>query len=439
MKAPKILLADDSKITREKILSSKNASAYEFEIAENGPECLEKIKTFDPDLILLKLMLPKMHGLEILEKIRASGSSICVIVTSEKAMIQDYKSAIEAKANYYLQKPFDNKQFFLLVEKYFKEGLDPEPFKPKFLEYAHEHCYSPSPPAQSFLRFWGTRGSISVSGANYARFGGDTSCFEIFLENELIILDAGTGIRPLGEDIIKRGIKTIHLFLSHTHWDHIIGLPFFEPLYHADCKIYLYAPKTSGRSLKELVTSLLAYEFFPVRMDEVAAELHFCEIHDSESINFKAVTLSFHYTFHPGVSICFKIKTKNHSIIYATDNELLMGNHQSLSDMEKCHPLIEPHSDFLNFISDCNLLIHEAQYTQKEYIHKVGWGHSSIGNASVLLKFCSPEKWIVTHHDPSHSDEILLEKEALHEQILKDFGFSCPLNYAYDRQLLPIF
>ena len=354
-------------------------------------------------------------------------------------MIQDYKSAIEGQANFYLLKPFDIDHFFQLVQKYFTEGLDPEPFKPKFLEYEHKHCYSPDLPLESYVRFWGTRGSVSVSGANYARFGGDTSCFEIFCDNELIILDAGTGIRPLGEEIIKKGIKTIHLFLSHTHWDHIIGFPFFEPLYHADCKIYLYAPKTSGRSLKELVTNLLAYEFFPVRMDEVAAELHFAEIHDSESIHFKGVDLSFHYTFHPGVSICFKIKTKDHCIIYATDNELLMGNHQSIASMDKSSPLVEPHLEFIEFISDCNLLIHEAQYTQKEYINKVGWGHSSIANASILLKFCNPKRWMVTHHDPSHSDEMLLEKQILHEKILKDSGLSCPLSYAYDRQVLPFF
>lgn len=435
----KILIADDSKHTRQKILASEKAKAYKIETADSGPECLEKIKSFDPDLILIKLMLPKLHGLEVLTTLREAGSSICVIVTTEKSMIQDYKSAIEAKANYYLIKPFEPDTFFQLVERYFKEGLDPDPYEPKFVDQLHEHCYSPDLPLQNYMKFWGTRGSVSVSGSNYARFGGDTSCFELFCNQDLIIFDAGTGIRPLGEDIIKRGIKTIHLFLSHTHWDHVIGFPFFQPLYHADYEIHLYAPKTSGRPLKELMTYLLAYEFFPVRMDEVAAELHFHEIHDSDSIKFSNLELSFHYTFHPGMSICFKAKTKNHSIVYVTDNELLMGNHRSITEMDKSDPLVEPHLDFIDFVADCTLLIHEAQYTQKEYVDKVGWGHSSIANAAILLKFCKPKKWIVTHHDPSHSDEALLQKEILHEQILKDCKLSCPISYAYDGKTLPIF
>jgi len=439
MVTKKILIADDSKFTQNKILSCPHAKDYEIAVVEDGPSCIEKIKTFDPDLILLKLMLPKMHGLEILEKIRKTGSSICVIVTTEKAMIQDYKAAIEARANYYLLKPFDPNVFFKLVEKYYHDGLDPDPFTPISCEKDHKHCYNPDLPLQNYLKFWGTRGSISVSGANYARYGGDTSCLEIFYKDQLIILDAGTGIRPLGEEIVRREIKTIHLFLGHTHWDHVIGFPFFAPLYHADCKIHLYAPMSYGRSLKELVTSLLAYEFFPVRIDEVSAELFFHEIHDSESIDFDNLSLSFHYTFHPGVTICFKIQTPQKNILYATDNEVMMGYHHDIKDLNKAHPLIEPHLDFLKFICDCQTFIHEAQYTQKEYLNKVGWGHSSIANASSLLKFCQPEEWIVTHHDPSHVDEILLQKEILHKQILDNNNLNCPISYAYDGKTIPLF
>jgi len=255
----------------------------------------------------------------------------------------------------------------------------------------------------------------------------------------LIILDAGTGIRPLGEEIVKREIKTIHLFLSHTHWDHVIGFPFFAPLYHADCKIHLYAPKSFGRPLKDLVTNLLAYEFFPIRIDEVSAELFFHEIHDADSIDFDRLSLSFHYTFHPGVTVCFKIKTEDKTILYATDNELLMGYHEGISSITKKHPLLEPHIDFIDFISDTNILIHEAQYTQKEYINKVGWGHSSLANASTLLKFCPAKKWIVTHHDPSHTDSILLKKELHHRRILQNNNLNCPLYYAYDGLTLPFF
>lgn len=440
MASKKILIADDSLRMIQSILSFEKSNDYIIKTAKDGTDCLEKIESFQPHLILLKLMLPQIHGIEILHKIRSTNKNLCVIITSENSMTQDYNASVEAEANYFLLKPFTPKEFFLLVDRFFENGLTPDPFIPSILvDSSPEQCYSPSFSLKNYIKFWGTRGSISVSGSTFNRFGGDTSCFELYCENQLIIIDAGTGIRSLGTHILQSSIKTIHLFLSHTHWDHIIGIPFFDPFYHPDYKIYIYAPIGFRYHTKDLMTKLLAYDFFPVRLDELKADIEFVDILDSTSLQIGDLTLSFHYTFHPGIALAFKIKTPQTTIGYATDNELLMGYHKSPNLLELNHPLLEPYLSFINFFSTCDLIIHEAQYTQKEYMKKVGWGHSSIANATVLLKYSQAKKWIVTHHDPSHTDHDLLKKQIMHKQILKEANVHCDLELAYDGCIIPIF
>ncbi|MGD2169502.1 MAG: response regulator [Chlamydiota bacterium] len=433
----RILLADDSKYWRKKITKANQASSYVFSFADNGKDCLKKIKSFKPDLILLKLMLPMIHGIEILSKIKSSPETknIGVIITTSKQMIQDYHAAMEAQVDYFLIRPFKVDAFFKLVEAFFKGKLKPQPFIKKNKPVtAKKDIYNPAiHEPDSYLKFWGTRGSITVAGTKYARYGGNTSCLEIRQGKDLIIIDAGTGIRQLGFDILKSDIRKIHLFLGHTHWDHILGFPFFEPLYKSNYEIHIWGPKGFGRVTEELFTDMLAYEFFPIRLDEVQAKIHFHEIADRKPVTInKNIKLDFHFTFHPGMTYCFKIYTKKHVIGYATDNEMLMGYLGHPNKIKVKDPKLEPHQSLIKFFKECSILIHEAQYTPLEYKDKIGWGHSSIPNASVLLKYTKVPEWIVTHHDPQHDDEFLINKQLLHRQILGDCKIPCHVTYAFD-------
>ncbi len=134
-----------------------------------------------------------------------------------------------------------------------------------------------------YLKFWGTRGSCPVSGESYGKFGGNTSCLEISYDDAHLIIDAGTGIRPLGEEISKRK-KPIHIFLSHTHWDHLVGLPFFDPLYETHAEITIWAPSENGKNCREIMEELLSVEFFPVAVEELKAKLHFHNIEEKKPI-----------------------------------------------------------------------------------------------------------------------------------------------------------
>jgi phosphoribosyl 1,2-cyclic phosphodiesterase len=264
------------------------------------------------------------------------------------------------------------------------------------------------------LKFWGTRGSCSVSGPQYSRFGGNSSCLEIRYGETLIIIDAGTGIRPLG--LTLRNEKKIDLFLSHYHWDHLVGFPFFEPIYRKDVKITIWAPRANGRSCRDLFDQLLAKEFFPVHLDEIQATLEFRIIEEKTPVHVGPLTLDFHATHHPGLTYCFKIKTPHQTIGYVSDNEILPESQKSLIDFHR----------------GSDLFIHEAQYNPEEYTRKKGWGHSCISKAIHFVSEVHPGKWLVSHHDPEHSDEDLLAMEA----IAKKSNLPCPAEWLRDGQII---
>ena len=260
---------------------------------------------------------------------------------------------------------------------------------------------------KKFLKFWGTRGSCPVSGPEYAHFGGNTCCLEIRYNDTLVIIDAGTGVRSLGATL--REEKQIHLFLGHLHLDHLIGLPFFEPLYREGVEIHIWSPQAPGKTCQALINDLLSREFFPICLNETRAKLVFQVAHIGKPVTIGPLTLDFHLTHHPGVTHCFKIKTPHQTIGYVTDNEVRLGEQQSL----------------IAFHKKCDLFIHEAQYTHEEYEEKKGWGHSPLSNVIALVNQIEPKKWLVTHHDPKHTDADLRALEAL----AKSEPLVCPVEW----------
>lgn len=269
------------------------------------------------------------------------------------------------------------------------------------------------------LKFWGTRGSCPVSGPEYLQFGGNTPCLELKYDEQFLIFDAGTGIRPLGSSLCNETgctVKKINLFLSHFHWDHIIGFPFFEPIYRKGTEITVWTPKGNGRTSRDLFGQLLASEFFPIHLNQVQAKLDFKIIEPKKPVQMGPLSINFCSTTHPGNTLCFKIRTPDQSIGYVTDNE------------------IDENSQFIEFHKDVDLFIHEAQYTPKEYESKQGWGHSSIAKALNLVGQIRPAKWLVTHHDPSHTDIDLLALE----KVAKASSLPCPVEWVGDGHVISL-
>lgn len=439
----RILVADSSEKTEQLLQNTQSYDEYEFMFVLDGFACKSAIYSFKPDLILLELFLPRLHGIELLKWIKdnAEFRSIGVIVMTYELMLQNYRAALEVGAEYFLEKPFNPTFVYLLFEKFFSGTLTIEPFQgEKNLDFGIDSYYAPQLyTPTSYLKFWGTRGSISVSGQEYVRMGGNTSCLEIRDKKQVVIIDSGTGVRPLGEYLIQeKKTNDLNLLISHTHQDHVVGFPFFAPLYSDQTHLKVWSPIGFEKTTEKLFTDMLAYSFFPVRLDQMHAHVSFLDLHDGETYGFNDIQIACRYTYHPGPTLGFKIMMHGRSIGYITDNEFLVGYHGHPLDIPPNHPMLEYHRPLIDFLSDCDTIIHEAQYFPNEYEKRIGWGHSSLTNATALFKYLNCKHWIVTHHDPRHTDEYLQLKIELHRQILSELELDIRLTYAYDGMILPI-
>ncbi len=442
MEKKRILIADSDRNIFSALKKKKGGNSYLFEYSANGADCLKKIDSFLPDLIVIELMLPQIHGIEILRKIKNDPRTkhIGVVVMCANALIQNYHTAIKQRADYFLEKPFEISSLLSLFKLFFSDLLHPEPFSGKD-SYTSEvkHCYLPKlHPTNTYIKFWGTRGSNPVSGSDYVRFGGNTCCLEVRHGHDLIIIDAGTGIRPLGNLLNESKPKHIHLLFSHTHWDHLAGFPFFLPIYDPDSHIHIYTPIGFEKTSREIFTEMLAYAYFPVRLDDIQASLHFTDIREGIPFEIGHFQINSHYAYHPGATICFKIRCNKTTFAYVTDNEFLMGYHGNPHAITRSNARLAPYLSQIKFFKDCDFLIHEAQYTPEEYQYKVGWGHSSVSNLAVLLKHAEVKEWIITHHDPKHTDMDLLKKIQMQFDIIDDCKLDCRARMAFDGLAVPL-
>jgi diguanylate cyclase (GGDEF)-like protein len=258
------------------------------------------------------------------------------------------------------------------------------------------------------VRFWGTRGSIAAPGPNTARFGGNTSCVEVRAsDGTVIILDCGTGARELGLHLAQTLPQPIrlHLFIGHTHWDHIQGFPFFVPAFLPGSELNIYAPLGFQRGLEEAMAGQMEYSYFPVKMRDLRSRIHFTEL-DEGFFRVGGVLVETQFLNHTAPTIAYRMTSDGATIAYATDHEPFWNASGRVSQ----HPGDERH---IAFLKGANLVIHDAQYTDAEYRDKVGWGHSSIEYAVDVALAAGVERLVLFHHDPAHDDATMERIEAM--------------------------
>jgi phosphoribosyl 1,2-cyclic phosphodiesterase len=262
--------------------------------------------------------------------------------------------------------------------------------------------------ANPLVTFWGTRGSISTPGRTTERYGGNTPCVTVLHKDTYIILDAGTGIRNFGLDIRDEignpeSQLALHLFLSHTHWDHIQGLPFFQPAYNKEIILTIYGSPYKEKFLASVLKGQMDKEYFPVSMAVFSADIRIREISE-EVINIGDITIEWQeQVHHPGGSVRYSLQIDGKKIIYATDvelNRIFQGN----SGEDNAKALAR---EYLEFVHNADLLIADGQFTEDEYASKVGWGHSSIPLLLDVAYEAQVKQLAIFHHDPQHSDKFL--------------------------------
>jgi phosphoribosyl 1,2-cyclic phosphodiesterase len=245
------------------------------------------------------------------------------------------------------------------------------------------------------IRFWGVRGSIASPGPETALVGGNTSSVEVVCGSQRFLLDAGTGLRALGDQLMKQGPVEATLLLSHHHWDHIQGLPFFVPLYVPSTKLTVVGPLNERLSNIDVLQHQMTAPVFPVRLDELPCQLETREVTAGDSLEFGDVTVSVAKGNHPGGSLAYRIDYAGRSMVYATDTE-----HYSCVD-----PALRA------LARGADVLIYDSQYTPAEYPSKVGWGHSTYEDGVKLAREADVGKYVMFHHDPKRTDAQVEELE----------------------------
>ncbi|MGE0736281.1 MAG: MBL fold metallo-hydrolase [Alphaproteobacteria bacterium] len=247
-----------------------------------------------------------------------------------------------------------------------------------------------------FLRFWGVRGTIACPGGEYVRYGGNTSCIEIRCGKRLLILDAGTGLRPLGVHLSKNGVIDADLLLTHTHLDHVAGLPFFLPIFKQGNSIRFWAGHLAGTmGLKDVIKRMLDAPLFPVPMSALGAKIKFCDFECGDTLEpHEGIVVRTAHLNHPNGATGYRIEFAGKSICYVTDTE------------HTGHGLDQ---NILKLIKGTDIFIYDSTYTEAEYPEFKGWGHSTWEEGAKLAEAAGVRTFVIFHHAPEHNDNFMDE------------------------------
>ena len=269
----RVLIGEDVRLIAFRMTKALEEAGYEVASAVDGEECLRKARANPPDLLVLDIMMPKLHGIEVHKALRADPATekIGVIVCTAKDFKTERVECAMLGVHEYLIKPFEPPTLIEKVEAFFQQRGSvsavtpaptapkpaPEVFVPEFDVWGNRYA------------LWGCRGSTPTPGARFLRAGGNTSCFAVTWGDEKYIFDAGSGIRELGAEIMAGKRRKIHLFVTHTHWDHIQGFPFFTPAYVPGFDITIWGAELFGKDLKSVFRGQLDRDYFPVQMEDM--------------------------------------------------------------------------------------------------------------------------------------------------------------------------
>ncbi|MGH2773539.1 MAG: MBL fold metallo-hydrolase [Actinomycetota bacterium] len=254
------------------------------------------------------------------------------------------------------------------------------------------------------LRIWGCRGSIASPGPDTLRYGGNTTCLELTLsDGTVIVLDAGSGIRTLGEKLAAEGVEDVNLLLTHLHLDHLEGLPFFQPMWQPGTRVNVWGPQSPVRGLEENIARYMSPPLFPVQLSEVPAQCRFHNVPEQQWEIGPATVYALPVE-HPGPTVGYRIEADGFTLAFIPDHEPVLGG--DLTGLP---------TDWISgycLAVDADLLFHDAQYSAAEYSAHIGWGHSSLQTAVSFTRTTGARKLVMFHHDPGHTDDQLEEMVA---------------------------
>lgn len=377
MSATRVLLVDDSAIVRAGMRRALEGDGFEVMELPSATDIERHVDEFEPKVIVCDLLMPERDGLAVFQALqeRDATRNIPLILATSTDFAGRSRSASHAGIAHYLAKPFLPATLLSAV----REALD----------------------RQVSLRIWGCRGSVAAPEKALGCFGGNTACVELVLntaegDNHRLIFDAGTGIRALGNSIAATSQLRTSLFLTHFHWDHIQGLPFFKPLYRPGNEITIYGPAASDAGLLEAIQGQMGGAFFPISTDAFLSSVKYIGLQEQtlDVAGFQVSSIGAH---HPGFTLGYKVSWGNRSIAYVPDNELL----PELVETELSGDALR----FTEWLRGTDLLIHDCQYSAAGYLTHRGWGHSGATSLASIVAAADVGRVLLFHHDPDYDDD----------------------------------
>jgi len=400
----KVLIIDDDAEYRHLMGEVLQMEGWQVLTAGDGEQGLETARQSRPDVVLCDLLMPRSNGFLVCTQIRGDYTlrHTKLVVTSGRDYDSDRLAAREAGADEYLTKPIKPYDVLALISRLCDdvESGAPPPA-----------ASDPTSHQPAFLRFWGVRGSIPTPGPATVQFGGNTACVEVRAHGEIIILDGGTGLRPLGRELMaefKDQTLNLTLLLTHTHWDHIQGLPFFPLIYQPHCRLRILGFEGARRGLVNVLTGQMESPYFPVPFGELPGNI---EVEELKDMDFRVgpVRVSAWFANHPGICVGYRIHTDQGSIAFFPDNEphcryepdgsVLPARSDASLEYARAQE-----EKMIDFVRGADVLILDAQYDRAEYVRHIGWGHGCVDDVVALAIRAGVKQLYLFHHDPDHDD-----------------------------------
>ena len=379
--------------------------------ADNGEAGLELVTKRQPAAMLCDIRTPKRNGFKVSRFIREQPAlkKTRIILTTASHFLNDRDTAFESGADDYLIKPILPSDLWSILDSCGEDA--PPPVEPE------PETFTLGP---TTIRFWGVRGSIPTPGPGTANFGGNTSCVEVRIGGQVLILDAGSGIRRLGQSLLQEfrdKALNITLLVTHTHWDHIQGFPFFMPAYSPRVNVRVLGYSGAVHGLRGALFEQMQSAFFPVGLNQMASHVTFEELEDMH-FNVGAVKVRTIFANHPGICLAYRLSTPGGDIVYMPDHEAYERN-----EIERQKAAGESSRNALDyarlqdekvveFLRDADVIIADSQYDEAEYPSRRGWGHTCADDTVHLAMRASAKQLFLFHHDPDHHDQKIADMVA---------------------------
>ncbi len=404
-----LVLIDPDELTRALLSQSLAGQGWRVLEADNGESGYDLVLQHRPNAVLCDLRTPRRNGYKVARLIRQQPqlADTRLILTTVSRFGNDRDTAFAAGADDYLVKP--------ILPDDLRKALSNcgEPVPAPIVPVNHVSPVTPTITGPTVIRFWGVRGSIPTPGSETSEFGGNTSCVEVRVGGQIIILDAGSGLRKLGQSLLKEskgGPLNLTLLITHTHWDHIQGFPFFIPAYLPKVNVRILGYEGAVHGLRGALFEQMESAFFPIGLHQMASHVTFEEL-DELSFQLASVRVRTIFANHPGICLGYRLCTPGGDVVYLPDHE---AYERAEVERQKAAGIAAPaglayarqeDEKIVEFMRDAAVVIADSQYDATEYPTRLGWGHTCADDTVQNALRANVRQLFLFHHDPDHNDE----------------------------------